>query len=302
MGHTVKDLTPNAKVTRNTERGNLDIHFADAATLSAPIVSDEWTFGGRKIGFAQLPPNGSLSLDQGAGKIFVKVVTGALASPKRLPFCAPQAIQNTQVTGGSITAGADGALLAILTETDAAPATISDMEQLGFSGPQAEVLKWQTFEQLYGAFMDYFNGMDCYIGPGFHLVDASGTEITYINIWTAGKGVDMSTHNHAQDPSPQFPAFAETHWTIANGTGQGGMYLTPEPGAAERTRFPVQAGEEHGPFFNFDAASGDPTLLANGAVSYPWHGWEAGTDDKPGKAYDVIAAFETAPQFVRVVE
>ncbi len=301
MGHTVSNIPPNAELTRNTERGNLNLHFADPATLTAPIVSEEWSFGGRKIGFAQLPPGGSLALDQNAGQIFVKVVTGALTSPNRQPFCAPRGVLDTRVTDGTIEAGADGALLAILTVTGDAPQTISSMDQLAFSGPQADALQWRTFEQQFGQFMDYFNGLDCYIGPGFHLLDHTGEEITYVNIWTAGKGVDMSTHNHGQDPSPQFPAFAEIHWTIANGTGQGGMYETPGPGAEERTRLPVQTGEEHGPFFDYDGASGAPTLLDNGAVSYPWHGWQGGTDDKPGQAYDVIAAFETAPKFARVV-
>ena len=301
MGHTVKNISPNAQVTRNTERGNLDLHFADAATLTAPIVTGEWTFGGRKIGFAQLPPKGSLSLDQTAGQIFVKVVTGALASPGRTPFCEPRGILNTVVTDAEIKAGGEGALVAILTVPDDAPGTISSMDQLAFQGPQADALQWRTFEQQFGQFMDYFNGLDCYIGPGFHLLDQAGEEITYVNIWTAGKGVDMSTHNHGQDPSPQFPAFAEIHWTIANGTGKGGMYETPAPGADERTRLPVQAGEEHGPFFDYDAASGEPKVLDNGAVSYPWHGWQAGTDDTPGQAYDVIAAFETAPKFARVL-
>ncbi len=300
MGHTLADITPNVEVTRNTERGNLNIHFKKAAALSAPIVSDEWSFGGRKMSFAQIPPGGSVSLDQAAGQIYVKVVTGALSAPHRAPFCEPRGILNTLVTESEIKAGGEGALVAILTVPGDAPETITSMDQLAFQGPDADALQWRTFEQQFGQFLDYFNGLDCYIGPGFHLLDETGDEITYVNIWTAGKGVDLSTHNHGQDPSPMMPAFAEIHWTIANGTGKGGMYETPAPGAEERTRLPVQAGEEHGPFFDYDAASGAPKMLDNGAVSYPWHGWQAGTDDKPGQAYDVIAAFETAPRLARV--
>ncbi len=300
MGHTLANITPNAEVTRNTERGNLNIHFADPATLKSAIVTDEWTFGGRKMGFAQIPANGSLELDQNAGDIFVKVVTGALTSPKRLPFCEPRGVLDTRVTEKSVQAGAEGAILAVLTQTSAAPGRVTSMDQLAFAGPQADALQWRTFEEQFGQFMDYFNGLDCYIGPGFHLLDHTGDEITYVNIWTAGKGVDMSTHNHGQDPSPQFPAFAEIHWTVANGTGQGGMYETAEPGAAERTRLPVKTGEEHGPFFVFDPASGAPKLLDNGAVAYPWHGWQAGTDDSPEQSYDIVAAFETAPKYATV--
>ena len=58
----------------------------------------------------------------------------------------------------------------------------------------------------------------------------------------------------------------------------------------------MQRGEEHGPFFFVDATTGLPVLRENGAVSYPWHSWQAGTDDQPGQAYDVVTAYEiTAP-------
>ena len=106
--------------------------------------------------------------------------------------------------------------------------------------------------------------------------------------------------NVASPPSPMAPAFAEIHLTICNGTGSGGMFESDAPGEPLRDRLAVQAGFEHGPFFNFDAATGAPILRDNGAVDYPWHGWEAGTDDKPGQAYDVVAAFETAPEYSNV--
>jgi len=296
----LSSITPNAKVEPNKERGNLNIHFADPKTLTEPIVSDVWEMGGRQIQFVQLGANGTLGLDQNQGRIYIKVVTGALASPNRLPFCAPRGIQDTEVKEAEIKAGAEGALLTVLTVPASAPESINKMEQLKFSGPQSDALQWRTFEQQFGQFMDYFNGMDAYIGPGFHLLDEKGDEITYVNIWTAGKGVDLSTHNHGHDPSPQGPAFAEIHWTICNGTGKGGMYECEAPGAEPRTRYVVNAGEEHGPFFNFDAKTGEPNLRENGAVDYPWHGWEAGTNDASEQSYDVIAAFETAPHYARV--
>lgn len=300
MAQTLSDLTPNAPASVNTERGNLNIQFGDAASLTAPLVSDEWSLGGRFLQFVQVPPGGTIELNQSRGDIFVKVVTGALTTPKRTPFCEPRGILNTQVADKAIKAVADGALLTIMTVPSDAPETIDAMERLTFQGPQAEALQWRTFEQQFSQFTDYFNGLDAYIGPGFHLLDANGDEITYVNIWTAGKGVDLSTHNHGHDPAPQMPAFAEIHWTLCNGTGKGGMYECAEPDGANRTRLPVQTGEEHGPFFVFDAKTGAPVLRANGAVEYPWHGWQAGTDDKPGQAYDVIAAFETAPDYSKV--
>lgn len=296
---TLSSIKPNAQVEPNTERGNLNIHFGDAKSLAQPMISDRWTFGGRHLQFVQLGADGMLGLDPGQGQIFVKVITGALASPKRLAFCAPRGIQDTLVTDTQIASGSDGALLAILTVPESAPGAINSIHQLAFSGPQAEALNWRTFHEQFSQFMDYFEGMDAYIGPGFHLLDQNGVEITYVNIWTAGQGVDLSTHNHGMDPMPQAPAFAEIHWTICNGTGQGGMFECAEPGA-ERTRYPVQEGQEHGPFFAFDEKTGAPSLRENGAVDYPWHGWQAGPATGGEQTYDVIAAFETSPAYARV--
>ena len=122
-------------------------------------------------------------------------------------------------------------------------------------------------------------------------------------MWAAGKGVDLSTHNHGRAPTPTSPAFAEVHLVLHNGTGRGGMYLTAEPGAPSRTRFPMQQGDEHGPFFTYDPATGAPRLRENGAVDYPWHGWEAGAPDgePKGQSYDVVAAFEITAPYARVV-
>ena len=77
---------PNAARSRNTERGNLNIQFGDAASLDAPLVSDEWRLGGRSIRFVQLGPDAAIGLDQSRGRIFAKVVTGSLAHPARNPF------------------------------------------------------------------------------------------------------------------------------------------------------------------------------------------------------------------------
>ena len=296
---SLDSLEPNIKVVPNTERGNLDLHFSDAKPLSAPLVSPEWTFGGRGLQFVQLAPGAGMGLDQSRGEICVKVIAGALAAPARTQFCAPRGILDTRVSADAVGAGPEGALLAVLTVFADAPARISAMEQLGFSGEQAGSLQWRTFHEHFKQYLDYFDGMDAYIGPGFHILSEQGEEITYVNIWTAGKGVDLSTHDHSMDPSPLAPAFAEVHWTIVNGTGAGGMYETPEPGSPERSRMPVLAGEEHGPFFVYHA-DGSPVLSDNGAVEYPWHGWQAGENGEAGQSYDVVAAFETAPSFSRV--
>ena len=49
------------------------------------------------------------------------------------------------------------------------------------------------------------------------------------------------------------------------------------------------------------APTGAPRRRENGAVDYPWHGWEAGTDTVPGQAYDVVAAFEITAPFADVL-
>ena len=294
----VSDQMEAVPTSLNKERGGLNIQFGQPSAQIAK--SDVWSMAGRTIEFVRLPANASVGLDQAAGRIFVKVITGSLATPARESFCSPKALLNTEVTEAELAAGNEGALLAVVAETKDAPQPISAMSQLAFNGPLAEALQWRTFEEHFKQFTDYFDGMDAYIGPGFHILNADGVEITYVNIWTAGKGVDLSTHDHGQDPSALMPAFAEIHWTLSNGTGQGGMYECAEPGASEKQRLPVQTGEEHGPFFFFDGETGRPRMRENGAVDYPWHGWEAGNDGAAGQAYDVVAAFETNPDMVRV--
>ena len=93
------------------------------------------------------------------------------------------------------------------------------------------------------------------------------------------------------------PAFVEVHFVLNNATGEGGMYLTEMPDTIDtRTSFTMQKGEEHGPFFHH--ANGKVTLLPNGAVSYPWHGWQSGPKQAQ-TAYDLVAAFEINPDYVR---
>lgn len=78
------------------------------------------------------------------------------------------------------------------------------------------------------------------------------------------------------------------------------MYLCDTLGA-QKKRFLMRRGEEHGPFFAVDSGTRRPVLRANGAVAYPWHGWQGGQDESKEQAYDFVAAFETNPKFVLVV-
>jgi hypothetical protein len=282
-------------VSVSQERLGLDLHMYEG---SGPVASDRWSFGGWQLYFVRLDGGQTWSLD-GGGTTFVKVVTGALASPARLPYVAPRSLADTRVTESELVAGADGALITVLVKTAAAPDRVTSMNDIAVEGPHADLLGWSSFGERFAAYTDYFNGLDAGLTPGFHLLDAAGEEICYLYLWTAGKGVDLSTHNHGRPPSRTSPAFAEVHWVVSNGTGKGGMYETAEPGAEHRDRLPVPEGFEHGPFFEYDT-EGAPILRENGAVTYPWHGWQGGDDGQPGQAYDVVIPFEITVPYARV--
>ncbi|MBO6555369.1 MAG: hypothetical protein JJ934_16060 [Pseudomonadales bacterium] len=280
------------KISVHETRGNINILFENPGHLEASPI---WQLGGRRIQFVWMPPGEALALPDVARNL-VKVIGGFLIEPDRRAFCRPKGMQNVLFEGKRVVAGSEGAFVAVISEKTLT--VVRSMTELQFSGPLAEALQWRTFHEQFGHVTDAFEGEDAYIGPGFHLQSDTGEETCYLNIWTAGKGVDLTTHNHAHDPSPAAPAFAETHLVVSNGTGQGGMYECDEPGS-QKTRQALPSGYEHGPYFDVDA-EGLPVLLGNGAVSYPWHGWEAGTDDDSEQAYDLVFAFETRPSLVRV--
>ena len=299
--HPLSRIAPSVQLELSQHREGLDLAFGHAAsgsTAAGTRVSDVWSVAGWTLQFVQLAPRQTLALDEATAKVYIKVVAGRLANLDRSPFAAPRQIRGTLVEHRSVDADDEGALFAVLTQTGDAADHIRSMDQLVFAGPCEEVFRWQSFEDKFGTFTDLFDGADAHIVPGFHLLDATGAEIAYVHFWTAGKGVDLSTHNHANNPSPLAPAFAEVHWVFSNGTDSGGMYECEAPGALTRERYPMQRGEEHGPFFVSDPATGMAMLRENGAVEYPWHGWQAGTDGDEGQAFDFVAAFELNPRTV----
>ena len=289
----------NARAGRATQRAGLDIALDGNLAAGEPVVSDTWTVAGWSIQFVRLGSGQALALDPSAGRHYVKVVTGELVNIGRKPFANPFAVRETAVETQGLQAGIRGAVFAVFTETDQVAANIHDMAALRIEGPMQDAFAWERFDEKFGAFTDLFDGMEAYMSPGFHLLDESGAEIAYVNLWTCGKGVDLSTHNHAQDPSPAAPAFAEAHWVFNAGATGAGMYLCDEPGAP-RKRFPMCRGQEHGPFFAIDASTRRPRMRPNGAVEYPWHGWQGGQDNDPAQAFDFVAAFETNPEFALV--
>ena len=290
---------PNIHAAPATRRAGLDIVLAGDRAARGPLVSETWSVAGWCIQFARLASGQLLGLDESAGRHYVKVVTGELVNIDRRPFAGRFAVRETAVDVHGLKAGPEGAVFAVFTETDRVADNIHDMAALQIEGPVQDAFAWERFDEKFGAFTDLFDGMEAYMSPGIHLLDESGAEICYVNLWTCGKGVDLSTHNHAQDPSPEAPAFAETHWVFNNGAPGAGMYLCDEPGAPRR-RFPMCRGQEHGPFFAIDETTRRPRMRPNGAVEYPWHGWQGGQDNDPAEAFDFVAAFETNPEHVLV--
>jgi hypothetical protein len=286
-----------AHFTGTAEHPGIDVHLGEG---QAPVVTDAWTMGGWVLRFARLDAGQTLPLGPAEGERWVKVVTGSLASPARGAYPPAGSVRTVRVDGDEVTAGPDGAVLALITKTAAVPDVVRSVDELAISGPLADALGWFSFSERLGHLLSAYAGADAHGTPGWHLLGADGEELAYVWVWIAGKGTDMVTHDHGNAPGPGRPAFAEVHLVLHNGTGQGGMYETPAPGSPERVRTPTQAGEEHGPFFRVDAATGTPRRRDNGAVDYPWHSWEAGPDDGAGPAYDVIVPFEIVAEHARV--
>jgi len=296
----VSDLAPSATVEPGGEQEGLVVTLDRPDAGRGVAVSDVWKVGGWKIQFARLANRRRLRLDQNQGKVHVKVIAGDLAEPVRGPFAPSKQVRDTLVSNSTILAGDDGAQLALITETPSVAGKIGSMDQLLFHGPFAENLRWNTFEQKFGRSTALFDGLDAHIVPGFHLLDEERREIVYLHFWTAGKGVDCSTHDHSQDPAIVGPAFAEIHWVLQNGTERGAMYECEAVGAKARTTLRLQRGQEHGPFWDADPATGFPMRKANGALQYGYHGWQAGSDDSSGQSYDFVAAFEFNPDYAKL--
>jgi len=286
----VRHVAPEAAAT-----SGIALRFP--AADDAPVASDVWSVAGWRIQFVRLGARQSFALPAGAVRSFIKVIAGELAEPIARPFPPIGAVCSTRFDGASLQAGADGAWVAILGETASVPANLHSMSELAFRGPLAERLEWEPFSKRFAGLTNYFDGADAHIATGFHLFDERSRKLAYVHFWTAGKGVDLSTHDHGNPPTADAPTFAEVHWVFNNGTGRGAMYSCEAPRAPERERLPISRGCEHGPFFRLDAA-GRPRRRENGAVDYPWHGWQAGTDASGGQAYDFVGAFEINPDFV----
>jgi len=285
---------PNIRFTDNSSRGGINLYF-DFSGGEPLQFSPCWQSAGRRIQFIYLTPFQSLTLPEGIN--YIKVVIGRLHNIELNSLAAPFMVRSTKVTCTEVVTDRDFALIAIMTFSRDTPEQVTEAANLRFHGEYAEHLIWKTFHERFGHHIDIFRGKDCYMANGFHLRDEFGKDIVYVNPWACGKGIDLSTHDHSGAPSALAPAFAEIHWVLASGTPDGGMYQTNAPGHAERTYYPMSLGEEHGPFYNIDSL-GLPILLDNGAVHYPWHGWQGGGNSSSGQSYDYVWAFEISIDFV----
>ena len=284
-----------ARIEINDQRGGLNVHLPAGISARTPA----WWLGGFSICFVRLQSAEVLQLDLNT-TTFVKVITGELAKPRLTPFPSTGQVRSTEPDETRIVA-ADDSIVCIIQESKDVSDRITDMSELRVSGPHSDLLAWQTFDEKFHAVTDAIKGLEAHMVPGFHLLDAYDQEIAYVHFWTTGKGQDVSTHNHGQEPSALSPAFAEIHLVLRNGTGAGAMYKCASREATERQRTVIDRGEEHGPFFGFDKKTGKPLLRDNGAVEYPWHGWQGGTDNLPDEAYDLVVAFEISPEYTRVI-
>lgn len=214
---SLSEVAPNAPARISEVGEGLDITLSARPPSGTLAVSDIWTLGGWTIQFVSLGTGQKLGLEQSQGKVYVKIITGALAGADQDRFAAYKQVRDTRVLAEHIEAGSEGALLAVMTETSAVSENIHSMSELGVTGPHSDILFWTRFDQsVIGKTIDYFKGLDAHLLPGFHLLDEDGTDIIYVHFWTAGKGVDMSPHDHSHRPSDAFPAFAETHWVFNN--------------------------------------------------------------------------------------
>ena len=286
----------NVFSTVNQKKGGLDLVF-DLDGREECQISESWEFSGMKLNFVCLGSQASIVLAE--AKTYIKVIAGKLETPSLGCFAEPFAIRNTHLKEKMISAGEEGALIAVLLESDEAFDNLTEMKQLNFSGPNSQALKWRSFEEKFSPYTDFFNGKVCPMTDGFHLLDRNGCEIVYVNFWSCGKGVNLSPHNHAGSPTEEMPAFAEVHWVINSGTGRGGMFQATEQGKIIKLDV-MKRGDEHGPYFELDQIEGKPLLRPNGAVKYGWHGWQAGEDAESSKAYDFVAAFEINPDFALI--
>lgn len=177
---------------------------------------------------------------------------------------------------------------------------------LSLSGPgtNENALKWVNCD-TYG-WGEHFNNLPFFNARGIYVFVGNDVfrPLCHVQFWAAGLGVNCGNHDHHELVGEK--AFCETHVTLYNGSGEGGMVFLKrkeEERKKERERdrevyLPVAVGNEHGPLWEVDA-KGMPVRREDGSVVYGTHRWQAGgrrRDSARSERYDVWAAFELRPE------
>ncbi len=285
-------LAPDARIRMSGNGYGVQIFFNpdDEYAIS---ITPLWEMAGWQMRFAQLAPGAVVGLDKTTGENYVKVITGKLSNINRDAFTAAKQTRSTRVDEDFIQADDEGAIVAIMTRTKAAPDIISDMKQVKITGPAQEVLSWVNCETYNWG--PQFKDLPFYNLRGMQIINGKGKRVCNVQFWTAGKGVNCADHDHSDLNLDN--TFCEIHLGMSNGTGKGGMVYYD---ADEREVFlPLQTGEEHGPFWDFNVPTGKPVVAHAGAVKYGPHRWQGGEQRvTPGEqdAFDLWAAFEIVPK------
>jgi Aldos-2-ulose dehydratase/isomerase (AUDH) Cupin domain len=154
-----------------------------------------------------------------------------------------------------------------------AAVSLAPVADAGAASAVEEALRWVNCD-TYG-WGPHFDGLDFFNSRGIHVLGPEGAApLCHIQFWLAGVGTDCGTHDHADLTGDD--AFCEVHLSLSNGTGRGGMAYFDEA-SGEDHYLPLQVGQEHGPFWEFDSRSGRARRRPDGSVIYPRHRWEAGT-------------------------
>ena len=76
---------------RESQRQGIAVQFGSPQTHPVSATST-WTMAGWEMRFVQLAPHAQFALDQSAGKVYVKVITGQLKRPDRDAFAPARTV------------------------------------------------------------------------------------------------------------------------------------------------------------------------------------------------------------------
>ncbi|CAF3963763.1 unnamed protein product [Rotaria sordida] len=273
------------------------------------------TIDGITLSLEIIPPNSSRQVDNNT---YIKVLSGIImwtdssgeshesVNYSRTFASEPRKVAPLEIHSDNnrITTESDGALLIVFKTLGSINNIhrVDDMEKLIVENSLPDYCSQET-RQLDFQFVrydqydsrPYFKDLEFYNLKGFGINFADNDEpLCYMQLWTAGQGVNAGVHNHEKDK------FCEVHVCIINGSGEGGMhYLSSSKQDYDPLTTPDSAFEklvvpsfyEHGPLWDIDAQN-KPVLRNDSTVVYPWHKWQAGINRSFNQSFDVWIAVE----------